>query len=403
MSLLISKKNEPWFNKRGVVLLLAWLFVTYLTVVLACIQSIGTFGITQLSHGYHAFVSFLWWLGAIGGLNLILGRILLQVVNNLRSQMSDDQFYRKLSVPTSANTPVRDIVQTSTLPAKNKPSGLKTQARGHIGIDLNRFIIKYFYILGNPKFLLIILLLSWVIICTLACLTLFVGIDHTGHGHEFDLAESFTKRYVPFFCVVIAIMACKALFIGLIAKNLDKSGGVLNSWHIWSEMKIILSTFACACIAAICAMVIELIIVGHVRYAHIIAEGAGFIWVSFIWYISIHWVHNINSKLVKKPKIKSRNRVVIMTSAAYDNSTNINSGITVSSTSAPSSKTLTVAHGTGRNGSINYDSDVDIPNDVLFQADPERSCGGAKSPSGDEDSVSRTVSLREVIENQRGL
>lgn len=164
------------------------------------------------------------------------------------------------------------------------------------------WIIKYFYIVGNPTYLLCIFTIYWLfeIICGL-----FVIFFNQGSF------ITFLDRFLMFF-IVAAITGDLQLCIGgYFVYNIRKSLSYDNL-YIWKELKLLFTFINIDLTVTVIGLVIVIVFVDGLefhawRQEHIIALLPSSVFFIYSWYLSTVWVNKQNRN-TKRNKNKNKDR-----------------------------------------------------------------------------------------------
>ena len=263
---MLSQQNKmAWFVKRATILLFAFLVISLTTNIIASFVIICDYGILSIGEELNAFLTITWFWIAIGGVSVILVRGLLQIIHNLRVQVSNNWH--------------------------NKPH---TQEETEAMISNSmKLIIKYFYILRNPHILLIGTLISWLFEVFILSIILFINSGSL---------KSVSERYLPFFLTIAFFYSSKFLIVAFIGTKLKKQS-ILNSFHIWTEIKLIVISLVIATTILLIVFLIEFLLFGKNLHSKTITLIVGSAWCIFMWYLTTFWVQFINNKQHKKSSI----------------------------------------------------------------------------------------------------
>lgn len=237
---------------------MAYFVTTIGTTITTCIITINELvAAFQLSDFIHTVVFLLWFYFAMASVSSFFARILLQLINNLRAQYSDDWKWQL------------------------NPMYMK-------------WVIKYYYILGNPSRLLTILSSLWI---TTVIITTFILYS--------------TRSYEIFFICVSGIYTTKFAIILYLAKYVNRKDTILNSWYIWREFKYVAIYSNLTIAFIIIEFVVEFIVFEFeaTEYALIFTMMTGIVGSVINWYLITFWVQNIHantySNNITKDKLNS--------------------------------------------------------------------------------------------------
>ena len=193
------QSDQIWFDKRGPILL--WLFLSASgidTIVVFPLLILGQSRIIILSQEILNIVVVLFLFIGLFVENVLICRLFLQFINIRRAQESDDWRF--------------------AIDPKYKTS----------------WVLKYYYIIGNPAKLLGLNLLFWcgdLIVCLV-----IVFIDNGSFGDSFD------HRFGFLFVTILVLCLLQFFLFSCFAWNLNKSVNFdvnMDSLFIWKEFQLL--------------------------------------------------------------------------------------------------------------------------------------------------------------------
>ena len=257
--LVCKQSKQLWFVRRGVSLITSQLICQIICIVFGTLMELCEIGTLNASIEFHELLALSWALVGSLAATILLARVFLQLVNNIRAQISDD--WSKQQTFSS---------------------------------------LKYYYIVGNQKILLAITIGMWLIEFLAICIVLLSG----NNDSQNQFFENYTRRAWVIISMLLIFYLLKTVLVGYEAKTLfelrEKDGSsefeYFNSWYIWSEIKLILITMLVSIfLCGISVMIDVLIFVDNyhiVRITYIMGSLFGLL----SSYTQSFWVNKVNSK-----------------------------------------------------------------------------------------------------------
>lgn len=268
--LIIRNSKKQYFIKRGIILLKSYLYLSGINVIffipLSLISHIFSQYFNKLINNSLLFTIF--WvfkthiliLIAYQSVAIIFLRIFLQYINVRRIQDSTKIKWNQINLKNTRNN--------------------------------HNWIIKYYYIFGNPKklfFLSLIITLFEIII--ILFIVIFVSFPYS--DINFSLSISYVITFLSLFWFIFFIFL---IYCILKLKNF------IDYWEIRNELKYLCyNAYICTII------VIFLLLFSYLFNFYIAVMLSGMYGIATIitWYISIIFVNNINQNRINTNKIKT--------------------------------------------------------------------------------------------------
>ena len=290
MSVLYRHSSEIWFEKRARILIWSHLLISGFTTII--LQPMTIFGETNLIPIdlktimiFQNILTFCWFYLCKYSVAMLIQRTILIFVNVERAKQSDHDW--KSAIDPNYDS---DHDYNSDTTQKKMYKIYKNQSS---------WVLKYFYILGNQRYLLLFFTLYCLF--EIICGFIVVLIDNGTFGDEF------LRRFGIFFIVngilgTVQVSIC-GYFVYKVSKSLLSHVSTFDSLFIAKELKLNFWSMFVAILISIIGMILAFTQFddpsNRRRHVHIATTVPISVYFAFSWYLSTVWVHNKNRNKLK--------------------------------------------------------------------------------------------------------